>query len=142
MNTNKFSIYYHSGGGDTIRIVDKYWQLITFILNKMSEIEYSSEIDQFHIALRVDGEYLKFGDPVGCNSLKFFKKKGLIANSISFDEKIYRDENLLSDFLKKNLLFAFEQMITRLEKVKIKIDKHRLLLDLRNLIDENWVHNE
>ena len=142
MSTNKFSIYFQSGGGDNVRIIDKYWQLITFILDKMSENEYSDEVSQFHIALRVDGEYLKFGDPVGCNNLKFFNKKGLIANSISFDEKIYSDEYLLSDFLKKNVLLSFEQMLARLEKAKITVDKHKLLSDLKRLIDENWVQYE
>ena len=37
MNTNKFSIFYKSGGGDAIHIVDKYWQIITLIFDKMSE---------------------------------------------------------------------------------------------------------
>ena len=89
MNTNKFSIFYKSGGGNAIRIVDKYWQIITSIFDKMSEKEYSNEIDQFHIEMRVDGEYLKFGDTTGCNSLKLFKKKRLITNSISFGEDVY-----------------------------------------------------
>lgn len=140
MHTNKFTVYYQSGGGNTIRIVDKYWKAITSIFDTMSEKEYSGDIDQFHIALRVDGEYLKFNDPEGCNSLKFFKKKRLIANSISFGEKIYCEEYLLSDFLKKNLLLAFEQMLDRLQRERVVIERCQLLSDLTGLIDKNFYY--
>ena len=136
-NTNKFTVFYKSGGGEAIRIVDKYWRVITYIFDKMTECKYSSEIDQFHIELRVDGEYLKFGDTTGCNSLKYYKKKRLIVNSISFGEDIYRDEYLLSDFLKKNLLLAFEQILDRLEKEKVGIERQQLFSDLTSLIDRN-----
>ena len=136
-HTNKFTVFYKSGGGEAIRVVDKYWHLITSIFDKMSEYEYSNEIDQFHIELRVDGEYLKFGDTTGCNNLKYFKKKRLIGNSISFGEDIYCEEYLLSDFLKKNLLLAFEQILDRLEKEKVGIERQQLLSDLTCLIDKN-----
>ena len=133
---NKFTIYYKSGGGKSISIVDKYWRIIISIFDEMSKNEYSNEINQFHIELRVDGEYLKFKDIAGCNNLKFFKKKRLIMNSISFGEDIYREEYLLSDFLKKNLLLAFEQILDRLEKEKIGIERQQLLSDLTSLIDK------
>ena len=133
---NKFTIYYKSGGGKSIRIVDKYWRIIISIFDEMSKNEYSNEIEQFHIELRVDGEYLKFKDTTGCNNLKFFKKKRLIMNSISFSEDICREEYLLSDFLKKNLLLAFEQILDRLEKEKIGIERRQLLSDLTSLIDK------
>lgn len=67
---NKFTILYKSGGGGDILIVDKYWKIITHLFNKMSENIYSDEIEHFHIELRVDGDYLSFGDLKGCNSLK------------------------------------------------------------------------
>lgn len=84
--------------------------------------------------MRVDGEFLKFGDTEGCNNLRLFKKKRMIANSISFGEKIYTDENVLSEFLIKNLLLAFEQMIVRLKREKLNIDGEALLVDLNKYI--------
>ena len=104
---------------------------------KCPKKKYSNEIDQFHIEMRVDGEYLKFGDTTGCNSMKLFKKKRLITNSLSFGETVYCEEKLLSDFLKKNLLLAFEQMLDRLDKEKIGIERRQLLSDLTHLIDKN-----
>ena len=137
MNRNKFTIYYKSGGGEAIRIVDKYWHITTSIFDKLSEKEYSNEIDQIHIELRVNGEFLKFDDHTGCNNLKFYKKKRLIANSISFGEDVYCKESILSNFLKENLLLAFEQILDRLEKEKVKIEREPLLSDLTSLIDKN-----
>jgi hypothetical protein len=138
MNTNKFSIFFTSGGGDKISIVTKYWQKITKILHKMSESSYSTDIDNFHIAMRVDGDFLTFGDSEGCNNLRLFKKKRLIANSISFGKNIYINENILSEFLIKNLLLAFEQMIIRLRKEKLNIDGESLLTDLNKYISNSW----
>ena len=135
---NKFTIFYKSGGGYSSNIVDKYWKKITLIFDKMTEIEYSKDTLQFHIELRVDGEYLVFGDIEGCNHLRFFKKKNIVANSISFGEKVYSNENALSDFLQKNLLIAFEQIIKRLEKEKIEINSGLLMSDLRKFLDKEW----
>jgi hypothetical protein len=50
------------------------------------------------------------------------KKKNIIANSISFGKDVYSNEIVLSDFLQKNLLIAFEQMIKKIEKEKIEIN--------------------
>lgn len=138
MNMNIFSIFFKSGGGDTISIVNKYWQKITKILDKISEYSYSTDIDKFHIEMRVDGDFLTFGDPEGCNNLRLFKKKRLIANSISFGKNIYVNEHVLSDFLIKNLLLTFEQMITRLKKEKLNIDGESLLTDLNKYISDSW----
>jgi hypothetical protein len=138
MNTNSFSIFFKSGGGDTISIVNKYWQKITKIFDKMSEYSYSTDIDKFHIEMRVDGDFLTFGDSEGCNNLRLFKKKRLIANSISFGKNIYINENILSEFLIKNLLLAFEQMIIRLKKEKLNIDEESLLTDLNKHISDSW----
>lgn len=79
-----FFNFFKSGGGNAISIVDKYWQKITKIFDKMSEDTYSTDIDKFHIEMRVDGDFLTFGDAEGCNNLRLFKKKRLIANSLSF----------------------------------------------------------
>lgn len=104
----------------------------------MSESSYSTDIDNFHIAMRVDGDFLTFGDSEGCNNLRLFKKKRLIANSISFGKNIYINENILSEFLIKNLLLAFEQMIIRLRKEKLNIDGESLLTDLNKYISNSW----
>lgn len=138
MNMNIFSFFFKSGGGDAISIVNKYWQKITKILDKISEYSYSTDIDKFHIEMRVDGDFLTFGDPEGCNNLRLFKKKRLIANSISFGKNIYVNEHVLSDFLIKNLLLTFEQMITRLKKEKLNIDGESLLTDLNKYISDSW----
>jgi hypothetical protein len=138
MNTNSFSIFFKSGGGNTISIVDKYWQKITKIFDKMSEHSYSTDIDKFHIEMRVDGDFLTFGDSEGCNNLRLFKKKRLIANSISFGKNIYINENILSEFLIKNLLLTFEQIIIRLKKEKLNIDGESLLTDLNKYISDSW----
>ena len=106
----------------------------------MSEYSYSTDIDKFHIEMRVDGDFLKFGDPKGCSNLRLFKKKRMIANTISFGENIYTDENVLSEFLIKNLLLAFEQMIVQLKKEKLNIDGEVLLTDLNKYI--SGLHND
>lgn len=137
---NSFSIFFKSGGGDKISCVNKYWQKITKIFDIMSEYSYSTDIDKFHIEMRVDGDFLKFGDPKGCSNLRLFKKKRMIANTISFGENIYTDENVLSEFLIKNLLLAFEQMIVQLKKEKLNIDGEVLLTDLNKYI--SGLHND
>jgi hypothetical protein len=134
---NNFSVFFKSGGGSTILIVDKYWQKVNRIFKEMSKNIYSTDIDNFHIELRVDGDFLSFGDPEGCNNLKLFKKKRLIANSISFGKDIYGSESLLSQFLMDNLVIAFEQIITRLEKDKLNVDGERLINDLKKLLIPN-----
>lgn len=134
MNTNNFTIFFKSGGGDAISIVDKYWQKITKIFDKMSEYSYSTDIDRFHIEMRVDGDFLKFGDSEGCNNLRLFKKKRLIANSISFNENIYANEQILSEFLRRNLLLSFNQIVTRLKREKLNIDGDFLLTNLNKYI--------
>ncbi|MGI5172446.1 hypothetical protein H0R92_02410 [Treponema sp. OMZ 840] len=64
----------------------------------------------------------------------------MIANTISFGENIYTDENVLSEFLIKNLILAFEQMIVRLKKEKLNIDGEAMLADLNKYI--SGFHNE
>jgi hypothetical protein len=135
---NKFTIFYKSGGGSSTHIVDKYWKTITLIFNELSKNEYSHSTLQFHIELRVDGEYLVFGDVEGCNNLRFLKKKNLAAISISFGEKVYFNENTLSEFLQTNLLIAFEQIIKRIEKEKIEIKSALLMSDLKKHIEKEW----
>ena len=135
---DKFTIFYKSGGGYSSEIVDKYWKKITLIFDKMSKIEYSKEMFQFLIELRVDGEYLVFGDIEGCNHLRFFKKKNIVANSISFGERVYSNEDVLSDFLQKNLLIAFEQILKRLKKERIEINSVLLMSDLRKFLEKEW----
>jgi hypothetical protein len=135
---NSFSIFFKSGGGDTVSIVDKYWQKITKIFDKMSEYSYSTDIDKFHIEMRVDGDFLTFGDTEGCNNLRLFKKKRLIANSISFGKSIYIDENILSEFLINKILLAFEQIIMRLKKEKLNIDEKLILKNLNKYIADFW----
>jgi hypothetical protein len=135
---NRFTVFYKSGGGDAIRIVDKYWKKVTIVFKKMSEIEFSKETLQFHIEIRVDGEYLTFDDVEGCNHLRFMKKKNVIANSISFGSNIYSNETILSDFLQKNLLLAFEQMVNKLKKEKIDIDSLLLMNKLKEYIAEEF----
>lgn len=135
---NSFSIFLKLGGGDTVSIVTEYWQKITKIFDKMSEYSYSTDIDQFHIEMRVDGDFLKFGDSEGCNNLRLFKKRRLIANSISFGENVYTDEHILSEFLIENLSLAFEQIVIRLKKEKLNIDGEFLLTDLNKYISDFW----
>ncbi|ATS07616.1 hypothetical protein CS388_00180 [Porphyromonas gingivalis] len=104
----------------------------------MSEHSYSTDIDKFHIEMRVDGDFLKFGDSEGCNNLRLFKKRRLIANSISFGENIYTNEHILSEFLTENLLLAFDQIVIRLKKEKLNIDGELLLTDLDEYISDSW----
>jgi hypothetical protein len=133
---NKFSVFMKSGGGSSTLIVNKYFKAITSLFKELSKIEYSKEIEQFHIELRVDGEFLTFGDIEGCNNLRFFKKKHLIANSISFGKNIYLDEIILHKFMRENLLLSFKQMAQRLDREKIQVRDKQLLDDLIKLMDE------
>lgn len=135
---NSFSVFLKSGGGDKISLVNKYWQNITKVFDKMSQYSYSSDIDQFHIEIRADGDFLTFGDSEGCNNLRLFKKKRLIANSISFGKNIYINESMLSKFLIANLTMAFEQIIMRLKKERLDIDGESLLSDLNKFIADNF----
>jgi hypothetical protein len=133
---NNFTIFYKSGGGDSIKIVDDYWKKITSVFKELSKKEYSQNIEHFHIALRVDGEYLTFGDKEGCNNLRLFKKKSLISNSIFFGEEIYLNKDILENFIKGNLIKAFEQFIKRLEKEKMEVTGESLINDLNRYMSE------
>ena len=133
---NKFSMFMKHGGGDC-HFLDEYFKKIQFIFKELSTKEYSKEIEQFHIELRVDGDYLTFGDEEGCNHLKYFKKRHLIANSISFVKSIYSNKDILSVFIKNNMVVAFEQFIKRLEKDKVRINGELLMNDLKKYINEN-----
>lgn len=135
---NKFSVFFKSGGGDRVAIVSTYWQKITKLFNIISQDVYSTDIDKFHIELRVDGDFFQFGDPEGCNTLRLFKKRRLIANSVSFGADIYTDESILSEFLIENLLLTFEQIIDRLNKENLNIEGVRLLQDLNKHIAMYW----
>jgi hypothetical protein len=123
------------GGGDS-SVLNEYHKKLTFIFDEMAKKEYTKEIEQFHVELRVDGEYLQFGDPEGCNNLRLYKKRHLIANSISFGKNIYDNENTLHQFLKTNTISAFSQIIKRLEKEKMSICGESLVDDLNKYIDE------
>ncbi|MEX6688133.1 hypothetical protein QTN47_11540 [Danxiaibacter flavus] len=133
---NKFTIFFSSGGGDQLKIVDSYWKKISQIFDKLSKKEYSSEIENFHIALRVDGEFISFGDPEGCSNLRYLKTKKTIANTISFGKKILKNEGILKKFMAENLVKAFEQMTGKLLREKINIEKDDLMNDLKTLIDK------
>ena len=133
---NKFSIFMKSGGGDSVRIVDKYFKKLTSIFDEISMNDYSQETEHFHIELRVDGDYFSFEDTEGCNNLRFFRKKHLIANSISFGKDVYLNENKLNSFIKENILIAFTQIVKRLEKDKIDINGKKLLEDLNEKIND------
>lgn len=118
---------------DDWMLVEKYRKKIDCIIKELSMIkyEYCHEINQFHITYRISGNLGRFDDSEGCNTLRLFKKKGAICNSISFDEKVYSDEDSLKEFLKGNMLLAHKQMIEKLEKEKIAVNGKKLLDDLK-----------
>ena len=117
-------------------LTEKYRKKIDCVVKEMSKIEYEycQGINQFHITYRISGRIRRFEDPEGCNTLRLFKKKNAICNSISFDEKIYSNEDTLKEFLIKNLIMAHKQMIKKLEKEMIAVDGEKLLEDLARVI--------
>ena len=125
---------------DDWRLTEKYRKKIDCVIKEMSKIEYEycQEINQFHITYRISGNLNRFEDPEGCNTLRLFKKKSAICNSVSFDEKIYSNEDTLKEFLIENLILAHKQMIEKLEKEKIVVDGKRLLKDLAHVITNHF----
>jgi len=136
---NTFSVYWKQAvSKEFVDITNVYYRKIVCLVEAMSEneYEYCKEIKQFHITFRISGSFYRFDDPEGCNALRLFKKKNVICNSISFDENIYSNENVLKEFLKKNIKLACNQMIKRLEKEKIIVDGEKILNDLENNVDK------
>ena len=134
---NRFSFYMK-----TPQVKGQYWNLVRNYQNKMGKFatemsikDYCSEIDEFQIAIRISGVH-RYDDVEGCNTLRFFKKESRICNSISFDEKIYSNEDTLKEFLKENIVLAYDQMIKRLEKEKIAVNSEKLLNDVKNNVNK------
>jgi len=134
---NKFTLFPKIGGSipaSNEYLVD-HIRVIRRIFDELSTACYCDEIEIFHIAMRVDGEVLAFGDREGCNKMRLSRKQNYIANSISFGESIWSDEMVLHNFLRSNLLLAFQQMIAKLRKEKIQVDGDLLLKDLSKKIE-------
>lgn len=129
---------------DDWKLMHKYHKKVDCIIREMSKIEYEycQEINQFHITYRISGRLGRFEDHEGCNTLRLFRKKNTICNSISFDEKIYSGETTLKEFLRENLLLAHKQMIEKLEKEKIAVDGKKLLNDLEGAITNHFEETE
>jgi hypothetical protein len=132
---NRFMVFMKFGGGDNPIIYD-YFKRVISVFVALTKKEYSKELEQFHIELWVDGEYLEFCHKEGCNNLRLFKESHLIVNSIYLGKSIYSNENILKTFLQDNLLLAFTQIIKKLDEEKINIDGKLLIDDINKYINE------
>lgn len=129
---NTFTIYLKDGGSTAS--VSEYWQTLSKKFDDLSRKAFTDIDVQFHVELRVSGQYLSFDDIEGCNHLRYMKKRGLVAISISLGETIWSNPETLRQFLNEQLLLAFGQIIVRLEKEHIKIDANGLLGDIFGIL--------
>lgn len=130
---NKFTVFLKDGDAQSPH-ADYWWRKITAIFKELSAREYTAIPQQFHLELRVSGPYVTFDDAVGCNGLRYMRKKGVVANSISWDAADFGVAEDLDAFMERNLPLAFEQMARRLAKEKITI-KPELHDDLKALLN-------
>lgn len=129
---NTFTIYLKDGGSTAS--VSEYWQTLSKKFDDLSRKAFTDIDVQFHVELRVSGQYLSFDDIEGCNHLRYMKKRRLVAISISLGETIWSNPETLRQFLNEQLLLAFGQIIVRLEKEHIKIDANGLLGDIFGIL--------
>lgn len=129
---NTFTIYLKDGGSTAS--VSEYWQTLSKKFDDLSRKAFTDIDVQFHVELRVSGQYLSFDDIEGCNHLRYMKKRRLVAISISLGETIWSNPETLRQFLNEQLLLAFRQIIVRLEKEHIKIDANGLLGDIFGIL--------
>jgi len=137
---NKFTVFLKTGGpGDNNKLILPFWKKMNTILDLLSKTKYTNIPIQFHIAIRIDGEIVSYGDPDGCSNLKFFKKKSLIGNTIAISNKLFNSLGFnVGAFLKENFRLSIKQMTNKLKNEKIEVDEEMLLLDLNLLLDKNW----
>lgn len=128
------------GGGSTGETYDLF-SIYTFKITKhLSDISKEIIINpnvQLHFEVRVDGRLHTFKDPAGCSHLKFFKKRGIIANSIAIKhEQLELSIKNLIAFFNENILLGLSQMLDRLIKEKYELDKEQILSVVKKAIDD------
>ncbi|AJH15242.1 hypothetical protein [Myroides profundi] len=121
----KLTIFTKYGGGPII----PYESDISKILNDFGDKMVISPNIQLHIECRIDGDIIKYNDPLGCSNMRFMKKKNIIANTIAITYDFLKESNeeTLKVFLKENFVLAISQMLDRLKKEKYILDKDSIL---------------
>ncbi|WP_404811890.1 hypothetical protein ACIRNY_09365 [Capnocytophaga canimorsus] len=133
----KITIFTKGGGTDINSLFIKHSRGVAKSLKQIGETLTITPNVQIHFEVRVDGENLTFKDPVGCSHLKFFKKRGIIANSIAIkhEQLALSVENLIA-FFNENILLGLSQMLDRLLKEKYELDKEHILSIVKKAIDD------
>ena len=98
---------------------------------------YCSAVDHYALALRIDGEFQKFGDE-GIEQIRRGKRERYIGADIIVPEPVWRSRsrNELRDYLARQVRAALQSCVARLRKDKEAVDESRLFGEIDMAICE------
>jgi len=98
---------------------------------------YCSAVVHYALALRIDGEFQKFGVE-GIERIRRSKRDRYIGADIVIPEAVWRDKtrNELRDYLATQVRAALKSCVARLRKDKETLDERRLFQEIDAAINE------
>jgi hypothetical protein len=96
-------------------------------LSKYVASTHCSEIDEYALVLRVDGQYAKFG-PEGVYRVRLSKSKRYISADIQIPQEIWQpmNEYQMKMYLAQQIKSAVLKCVSRLQKEKYQVEEDKL----------------
>lgn len=124
------------GGLGVIKI--DLWQLLV----KHCRSSYCPAVDHYSLAVRIDGDFQKFGQE-GIERIRRSRRNRYIGADIIIPESAWRDRsrNELRDYLARQVRAAVQSCVARLQEDKESVDESRLFGEIDAAIGEIRQHD-